>query len=58
MKISNIETRYHDNCNFIYLSYSAVYYSFWCNMLYDMNFKATMNCISFNDHLADCILKW
>ena len=25
---------------------------------YDMNFRETMNCISSNDRLADCLLKW
>ena len=30
-----------------------------CNVLInDMNFKDTMNCISSNDRLTDCVLKW
>ena len=29
-----------------------------CYILYDINFNNTKNCISSNDHLADCVLKW
>ena len=62
MKILNIETRYYDNCNLIYLNYSIVYniiiFGIIYYILYDMNFRATPNCISSNDHLANCALKW
>ena len=53
-----METRYYDNCNFIYLNYSTVYnfivFGVIYYILYDMNFKDTMNCISSNDSLTAC----
>ena len=36
MKISNIETRYNDNCNFIYFSYPTVYNVIVFRVIYDV----------------------
>ena len=58
MKILNIETRYH----FIYLNYSTVYniivFGVIYYILFHMNFKVTTNCMSSNDCLTVCMLKW
>ena len=62
LKILKIETRHYDNCNCIYLNYSTVYnfivFGVIYHILYDMNFKDTMNCINSNDRLIDSVLKW
>ena len=61
MKILNIETRSYDNCKLIDFNYSTVYNIILLDViyysLYDMNFKDSMNCISSNDRLVDCVLK-
>ena len=33
--------------------FGIIYY-----ILYDLSFNDTTNCISSNDHLVDCVLKW
>ena len=62
LKIWNIETRFYDSCNLIYLSYSVVYniivFGVIYYILHYINFKDTTNCISSNDRLVDCVLKW
>ena len=57
-----IETRYYSNCNLVHFNYSTVYnimvFGIMYYILYDMNFSDTTNCISYNDRLADYVLKW
>ena len=58
MKNLTIETGYYDNSTFLFLTYST--YMFFSNILHilcDLNFNNTMNCISHNDPLTDCVLK-
>ena len=62
MTILNIQKRYYDNCNFIYLSYSTVYniivFGVIYYMLYHMNGKDATIWISSNGRLADCVIKF
>ena len=58
MEILNIQTRYYDNCNFIYLNYNVIVFGVIYYILYVMNFKDTTNCISSKDRHVDYMLKW
>ena len=58
MKILNIEARYYNNCNFIYLSYSSVYNIIGFGVIYSSSsscqgLRSIHNCLG-QDHYAHC----